>query len=77
MQDVSKQFSYWIDGDGFFSFLLPHPQDKYKIEILRNGAQTRDEVEYGIRSDVLQQRRVTRATSALLQKCLIQILVLN
>lgn len=52
MQDVSKQFSYWIDGDGSFSFLLPHPQDKYKIEILRNAAQTKDEVEYGIRLDV-------------------------
>lgn len=40
---------------GVFSFFFPHPQDKYKIEILWNAAQTKNEAEYDIRSDVLQQ----------------------
>lgn len=35
-------------------FFFPHPQDKYKVQILRNAAQTKDEVEYDNRSDVLQ-----------------------
>lgn len=49
---------------GFFSFFFSHLQDKYKTEILRNAAQTKDEVEYDIRSDVLQQWRVMRLLSS-------------